>query len=107
MCEMKLDEVGGVGKVGEVILAKHAKHDSFLLPRQFYVFSSFSASLLANSEFIFWSKRPLTASPIKKAVSRTLKQSDIVLYAGGDAGVSTFEDGEAFIQICEKGGDVE
>ena len=25
----------------------------------------------------------------------------------GDAGVSIFEDGEAFIQICEKGGDVE
>ena len=108
MCEMKLGEVGGVGKVGEVILAKHAKHAiSFLLPRQFYVFSSFSASLLANSEFIFWSKRPLTASPIQKAVSRTLKQSDIVLYAGGDAGVGIFEDGEAFIQICEKGGDVE
>ena len=55
----------------------------------------------------FWLKWPLTARIIQKAVSRTLKQSDIVLYAGGDAGVSIFEDGEAFIQICEKGGDVE
>ena len=43
MCEMKLGEVGGVGKVGEVILAKHAKHDLLLLPRQFFVLSSFGA----------------------------------------------------------------
>ena len=70
-------------------------------------FLSLSAKLLVSSEFIFWLKRPLTARIIQKAVSRTLKQSDIVLYAGGDAGVCIFEDGEAFIQICEKGGDVE
>ena len=70
-------------------------------------FLSLSAKLLVSSEFIFWLKRPLTARIIQKAVSRTLKQSDIVLYAGGDAGASIFEDGEAFIQICEKGGDVE
>ena len=70
-------------------------------------FLSLSAKLLVSSEFIFWLKRPLTARIIKKAGSRTLKQSDIVLYAGGGAGVCIFEDGEAFIQICEKGGDVE
>ena len=71
------------------------------------LFLSLSVKLLVSSEFIFWLKRPLTARIIQKAVSRTLKQSDIVLYAGGDAGVCIFEDGEAFIQICEKGGDVE
>ena len=64
-------------------------------------------SVLTSSVFIFYLKWPLTARIIQKSVSRTLKQSDIVLYAGGDAGVSIFEDGEAFIQICEKGGDVE
>ena len=45
-------------------------------------FLSLSAKLLVSSEFIFWLKRPLTARIIQKAVSRTLKQSDIVLYAG-------------------------
>ena len=64
-------------------------------------------SALISSVSIFWLKWPLTARIIKKVVSRTLKQSDIVLYAGGDACASIFEDGEAFIQICEKGGDVE
>ena len=40
------------------------------------------AYITVSSEFIFWLKRPLTARIIQKAVSRTLKQSDIVLYAG-------------------------
>ena len=83
MCEMKLGEVGG-GKSGGGNSCQARKACDFLLVASIVnsmFFLSLSAKLLVSSEFIFWLKRPLTARIIQKAVSRTLKQSDIVLYA--------------------------
>ena len=105
---MKLGEVGGVGKVGEVILAKHAKHAiSFLLPRQFYVFSVPQCLAACKFRIHFLAKKATDSENYSKSSESDAETIRHRFVCKGDAGVCIFEDGEAFIQICEKGGDVE
>ena len=104
MCEMELGEVGGAGKVGEVILAKHAKHDFLLLPRQFFVLSLLQC---LQVQYSFLAKMATDSENYSKSSESDVETIRHRFVCKGDAGVCIFEDGEAFIQICEKGGDVE